>query len=422
MTRWLLGHVGLVRPYRFERTLCALTAALLAIAVAAAALGLYLAGKLASGTPREWYFLYMAGLVVLGFALAPIPRAAAVVLSLAALEVGFGLGSGALSKVGLTAASLMPSDHPFESRFEWHPLLQAVPKPRAADPDAAVPTMHNSAKLRGPERPAGALDGRTVIAVFGGSTTYDIAARDGESWPDRLEQLLGEERFAVLNHGVPGYTTVEAVLQTAFYQAPFGVAPRCATYFVGWNDLRDNQVTDIDPGFADFDIPARIDDLQARRIGGPYLAASPTATYLGRLAVLAFDTARPPPPLEDTVGEALNPAFAAIYVRNLHAISAINRERGIRTIWIGQLVNRELLMKEGTDDWFPFHRDSNLLSMIERLNGIVRREAAVLGDLYIEAPADEFEPDDFHGSVHFQPGGSLRFAAYLAPFVAEACR
>ena len=45
--------------------------------------------------------------------------------------------------------------------------------------------QHTREGTRGQD-PEGSLDGRTVIATFGGSTTYDIGAGEGETWPDRL--------------------------------------------------------------------------------------------------------------------------------------------------------------------------------------------------------------------------------------------
>ena len=58
---------------------------------------------------------------------------------------------------------------------------------------------------------------------------------------------------------MPGYTTVEHLIQTAFYQDKFGKPPRCAIYYVGWNDLRNAHIPDLDPGYADFHLPSQID-------------------------------------------------------------------------------------------------------------------------------------------------------------------
>ena len=128
-------------------------------------------------------------------------------------------------------------------RFEWHPLLQAVPIPSLKlTSSTGLAIQHTREGTRGKD-PAGSLEGRTVIATFGGSTTYDIGAGEGETWPDRLAEALGD-RYFVVNHGVPGYTTAEHLIQTAFYQTKFGKPPRCAIYYVGWNDLRNAHIAE----------------------------------------------------------------------------------------------------------------------------------------------------------------------------------
>lgn len=420
MIRWLAAHAGVARPYRFERTLCILAAVVLALVAGAAALWLYHRGKLHAETQLEWYFIYLALLIALAVALVRIPWLAAGLLSLALFEIVFGLGSAALYKFHVPIWVALPADESFYVTFRYHPLLQGVLIPVTPDKDQPLPITNNSERLRGPERTAGELRSRTVIAVFGGSSTYDPGSPDGESWSERLEALLGAERYAVLNHGVSGYTTAEATVQTAFYESSYGVTPRCAIYYEGWNDSRNSHLRGLDPAYADYHLPSMVDALQTRRIGGPILAISPVFTLLGRLAVFAFDTVRPVSPEGDT-SAAPDPALEAIYARNIRTISAINRGRGIRTIWVGQIMNRAELAKNDEDSWLPLLRHKDAWSVIERLNGIARREAEKLGDVYVDIPIDAFVPEDFRDIGHFRPQGSLKFASLLAPRVAEAC-
>src|SRR4030095_12428851 len=124
--------------------------------------------------------------------------------------------------------------------------------------------------------PAGSLDGRTVVATVGGSSTYDVGAGEGDTWGDRPAGELnkGSDRYFIVNHGVPGYTTVEHLVQTAFYQDKFGKRPRCAIYYVGWNDIRNAHIDDLDPGYADFHLPSQVDTLQVRRFGGAKITFS----------------------------------------------------------------------------------------------------------------------------------------------------
>ena len=398
-----------------------LAALALALPVGAVAVRLSLRDELSLQAPRGWYFLYVAGLLVLGLALARRPRLAAITLSLAALEIGLGFGSAVLYKYRLTGSEILFPRNYMRPAYGWHPLLQVLPLPMAPDQAGKARVFINAERLRGPLRTPAELEGKIVIALFGGSTTLDFASPEGRSWPDQLERLLGPERYAVINRGVSGYTTAEHLLQTAFYQRSFGVEPACAAYYIGWNDLRNAHVAGLDPGYADWHLRAMVDALEARRAVRPLLSVSPALHLLGRLAGLAFDTVRPAATPRGQASAQPDPALEAIYRRNIEAISAINRQRGIKTMWIGQVMNRTILTRDRTDGWLPFVHDKDVWPLISRLNGIVRREAARLGDTYVDIPVDHFQPADFSDEGHFAPSGSLKFATLLAPQVRQAC-
>lgn len=421
MTRWALAWFGLAKPYRFERTLAAIAALGLGAIATVAFLFLVFTHRLNADAPRAFYFLYVAALIVVALLLAPLPRLAAVPLTIAALELGLGLGSAALHGLGLGASLLPPNALVFYRGFGWHPLLQTVPLPSRPGDWRQADGYHNAQGLRGRERSADEVRGRIAIELFGGSTTYDVGAEDGETWGDMLEARLGD-RYAVLNHGVPGFSSALHVLQTAFYQQPYGERPACALYYLGWNELANAHVRGLDSGYADHQVGRQTESLNARRTDGWARLVSPTAALATRLVVYAADTVRPTPPPEGMPGGPPDPALEAIYVRNIHTISSINRARGIRTLWVGQVMSRERLARERGDNWVPFVPAKDMGAMIDWLNGILRREAQALGDIYIDIPVDRFGPQDFFDIGHFVASGSRKFAALLAPTVAEACR
>jgi len=412
----LLAYAGLARPYRFERTLAVLVAFLLAVVIAAAAVHFYIAGKLPTDSPRYWYFVYMAGFVVLALLLVPWPRLAAIVLSLAILEAAFGLGSAYLYKVGLLDQTVFPRGEEAEHRFRWHPLLQGVPIPSDADD-----VHHNALGQRGRERTPQSLDGKTTIALFGGSTTYDVAGGEGETWGDRLEEMLGPN-VAVINHGMLGYSTAEHVIQTAFYERTHGVPPRCSIYYVGWNDLRNSHVHNLDPGYADFHLPGQIDNLQVRRLRQSDVSFSPLLMLVRYFLVVGIDTARPADKPPGQIAAASDPAMEEIFLRNVRTISAINRQRGIKTLWVGQVMDHRRLLAGEPWGWVPLLRPQDISPVVLRLNGLLKREAEVLGDVYVDVAPRDFTSDDFVDQGHFTPAGSRKFAARLAPAVAATCR
>lgn len=396
------------------------SAALLAV-ILAFAIYFLATGKLAAGSPRAWYFIYMAGLAVLAAAaLAPWPRLAMVPLLLVLVEASLGLGSVALFK-----EALFPADHYRRASFSWHSLLQVQPDPTTPDRAAPTEAFINSERQRGRQRSAAALKDRTVVAVFGGSTTFDFSP-DGQTWTEELERLLGADRFAMLNHGHGGYSTAEHVVQTAFYERSFGITPRCSLYYVGWNDVRGTHMRGLDPGYANFHLRSQIDGFQARRLDGA-LSFSPLFGLAARLLVLGVDTARPAGDVEGTISGAPDAELEAIFARNVDTIAAINRQRGIRTVWVGQVMNPILgdrgspWVPEATSPWVPLVPNKNLLALIARLNDVLKRRAATLGDAYVEVDAGRFTAYDFVDHGHFTPAGGTKFAQQLTRAVATAC-
>jgi len=354
-------------------------------------------------------------------------RMTRLILALAAFELAWGAGFFALHQAGLASSSLMPTLKAEPLRFQWHPLLQAVPIPSLKiTSTTGLAVQHTSEGTRGKD-PGNSLEGRTVVAIVGGSTTYDVGAGEGDTWSDRLAEALdqgsGKDRFFVVNHGVPGYTTVEHLIQTAFYQTKFGKPPRCAIYYVGWNDLRNAHIPNLDSAYADFHLPSQIDSLKVRRVGGSHVTVSPLLTLVTRFISAHFDTARY---FADPYGHAPvtgdDPNLEALYQRNIRAISAINRQRGVKTLWVGQLLNRHWLMGEGRYGWLPLVRDRDLWPLQQKFNALLERTARELGDVYIAVPTDDFADADFVDHGHFSQRGARRFAEALAPVVREACR
>jgi len=408
--RWVLDHFGLARPYRFERTLPALVGLIVLIATAVLALVLWHGGELEPGTLRATYFLYLVGLVLAALLLLRWPKLAMALVALAALEFGLGI-----------ATRLLPGNVSDPQRFAWHVLLQAVPIPSLdLVTSNGVHIHHTSQSTRGREPTKRELSERTIIAAFGGSSTYDVALSDGATWADRLEQALGD-RFLVINHGVPGYSTVEHVIQTVFYEDTFGKRPRCAIYYVGWNDIRNAHIRNLDPAYADFHLPSQVDSLQTRRVGGGNVTVSPLLTELARLVSAQIDTVQYSWTVSGTIEAGSDPALEADFERNVRTISAINRERGVKTLWIGQLLNRARLQGNDQYGWLPYVRDGDVWPLQQRFDDILARTAKALDDPLVAVPIEAFGAADFVDQGHFSAQGARRFAGYVAPVVAREC-
>ena len=181
-------------------------------------------------------------------------------------------------------------------------------------------------------------------------------------------------------------------------------------------------VRDLDPGYADFHLPGQIDNLAVRRLRQSYVSFSPLLMLARYLLVLGVDTARPVGGRSGQIDPAPDPAMEEIFRRNVRTISAINRQRGITTVWVGQVMDHRRLLAGEPWGWVPFLRPQDISPLILRLNDLLKHEAERLGDVYVDIAPQDFTSDDFVDHGHFVPAGSLKFAARLAPAVAAACR
>jgi lysophospholipase L1-like esterase len=361
-------------------------------------------------------------LIVASLICAPWPRLVAAVLVLSTIDLALGIGSFALNRVGAGVVSVLPPNFYPGAGFQWQPLLQAVPIPSLAGGVPGLKISNSAAGTRGRDYSTEELQAKTIVAAFGGSTTYDIGVSDDDMWTARLESRLGQKDFAVINHGVPGYSTVENLIQTAFYEDAFGMPPTCSIYYEGWNDIRNSHIKGLDAGYADYHLLTQIDALKVRRVGPDFVTVSPLFTIAARLAAVYIDTVRPAPAVEGTPQSTPDPKLEALFIRNVRAISAINRARSIRTFWVGQLLNVEFLRSNDRRQWTPLIRNNELWPLQYRLNSLLRQAAVAAGDVYIDVPIADFTPADFVDSGHFSVAGARKFAEHLAPALQSGCK
>lgn len=417
----LKAHLG-ISPKRLERLVVVAWAAFLFFLVVVLMVVLALAGEFGRHAPRQFYYLWLVGLILVALVLAPRPGLAAIPLCWAALDLGIGTGSLALERAGFGYVTMMPPQFNTTADFRWHPLLQGEPTPSFTRTMHGLNISHSSAAIRGKDRTPSELANKRVIGAFGGSTTYDMAVSDGQTWVEELERLLGADRWAVINHGMQGYSTVEHVVQTAFYADTFGRKPDCAIYYIGWNDLRNSGLADRDPAYATYHLRSQIDSLKVRNINADTYTISPTLTIILRSVAIWLDTARPVGLPKDELIDKPDPKLEEIVVRNLQAISGINRARGIRVVFVGQLLNVAVLVGDKPGGWTPLIRYKDVWPFQVRLNAVIRKEAEALGDGYIDVPIGKFSAADFADPGHFSVAGAAKFAALIAPEVRRACQ
>lgn len=314
--------------------------------------------------------------------------------------------------------SLKPAKSPEifrKERIKFHPLLQLVPRANYSDETFA----HTSFGTRVVEDTSPS-DGksRPVIALVGGSTTYDTNVEQGRTWAEHLQRRL--TRYRILNFGVPGHSTVEHVILTAVYLPAHGV--NCAVYYVGWNDLRNSFVPNLDPGYADYHIPTMG---QAFRNAGDrsFIATFKLIKYLISLSDF-YTNPRPYHRMLKT-RSGFDPQLEQIYRRNINSIIALNNKHGIRTAFIGQLLNHQFLLGAESgrrwDNWMAALEDRAVPAAMDHLNSLLHDEAQRNGVPFLQPQQDWLQANDYADPGHFTAGGAAKFADRVSDFISNAC-
>ncbi len=402
------------RRHDFDRLLPMMAGGLLVLAGIVLLLVATLSRHAAPWNPLMVYGMLVAGAGVAAAVLARAGwrRTAWAIVLLVGLDLSFGLATHAMAALGLRNSFLPMKTVSLKDRgrFTWHPLLQGVPTP-GFDNGFFV----HDEKGRRKVIPRGAANGPR-IAVIGGSSTYDLGVKAGRTWPDHLQRLIPEAR--IFNYGVPGYSTSEHVIQTAYYLAPAGID--CAVYYIGWNDIRNSFLPTLDPAYADYHLLGHVDFMRIRSVTG--ISSIYNFLMNARLVRRFTSYTRIPADYRGWKPKSgIDRRLERIYRRNLHTLKAINDAQGRKTVFIPQILNYARLTAPTRYGWFPLVADRDVPPINEHFNRVLKEEAARLGVPYVDITPAMFEDADFVDNGHFSEKGAKKFARLVAPAIRKAC-
>ena len=442
--RWTIARefYGLKRPFNFRVAIPFLLSICVLALVLLVCIYLAFSSGLGIRTNRFYFFSYIICLLLIAAALSKASKLSYVILCWCVIELGLALASSAVEKywagVSLFPQNIVSESSPDSDAFIYHPLLQIVPRPnfqykdhldfrpiekraRAAgvDVDALqgkeLIFSHNSMGIRGKELTAEDL-AKPLIFVYGGSTTYDVGVTQGDTWVERLQSDLNN-KYTVLNFGIVAHSTTEHLLQTAFYESVGEKRPACAMYYVGWNDIINAHIENLDPAYADYHLlttPVRRPDIAIARY-------SPLALLVNEVARNRFDTV---PKHPEIVGKppltGTDKHLEAIFVEHIKTIAAINASRGVKTIFVGQIVNKK--WPQGPNVWAPLVKRGDFPPLVARFNSVLKDATASIPAKYIDAGITNFGDGDFLDLGHFTPKGTVKFAGLISPEVANYCQ
>lgn len=413
----LRNYCGFSAPYNFDRAIPALIAALSMAVLLVASLALIIVGAVDYGTTRASFLIYIGLLLIAALASLKFRKVPWIFLSLAIVELSVSSISVAANRAGLNIPSLFPqnTDDP-NIRFKYHPLLGGIPLENFKSA-SGLAAAHNSKNMRGKEIHLSKDD--KLIAVYGGSSTYDTGVPDGKTWAEMLQKKL-DRHMVVGNFGVPGYSSAEHVIQTAFYSNILGKYPACAVYYIGWNDIHNAHIPNLDSAYANYHLISQYDSLQVRRKPDGF---SPLANVIESILKKTFDTIPYPEQYRALKPKAgTDPTLEQVFVQNIRSLVSLNNGNGVRSIFIGQLLNRSRLTGDVAYGWLPLVKDKDVWPLQERFNAILKREAGTLKAGFVPVDIDRFEDADFIDQGHFSAQGTEKFAGLIGPSVARLCK
>ena len=307
-------------------------------------------------------------------------------------------------------------------RWAFHPILGITPVPNYRSGEIS----HTAEGLRTTVN--GGREGAPTVVVLGGSTTYDFIG-DTHTWASRLSVRTG---FHVVNLGVITYSSADHVVQTAF-QVP-AYAPSCAVYYVGWNDIRSNGLVSPARDYSDYhargkyeelDIPDPFDFVPYTRLEHSALwmqvvdiARHAVEGMLGRLNAEFFAKRG-----RGKVSADVDPRVPGYFVSNMRAVVALNRDRGLRTVIIPQVLNASSLDMDEPAPWTPFIPGRATMHVMAAYNAALLGLAEP-GRVWVlsDALAVDWHPEHFVDDGHFSESGADLFAATIAPQIQSICR
>ena len=370
------------------------------------------------------YFFYVGSLGLLTALLAPYKRLALIIFIVGIFELCLGFGLATVNKLCFRINHLLPEQHGSVRKdlFTYHPLLVGIPKHNSSQEGTAgrIRITHNKYGQRAVETSSDT--GVNYVAVFGGSSTYDIGISNPNTWPEALASDLGVA-FQVRNNGVIGYGTVEHLIQTAFYvDRGFADIPNCALYYVGWNDIRNIGLGAVDTGFADYHLLQQYDTLG---ITTGDVLFSPLAILSIRILSSQFiprvERYDPSDVKMFTDEDILNSKAFKVSFNNLYSIIALNERRGISTLLVPQIMNPSLLVGDTSDGWLLWLAKKDVMRVLDHFNKKLEMLASGTSAIFIPVAQSKFVKSDFVDIGHFSESGAKKFASFLLEDVRTAC-
>jgi lysophospholipase L1-like esterase len=204
-----------------------------------------------------------------------------------------------------------------------------------------------------------------TVALVGGSTTFGTKLTDSDTWPWQLQTKLGDA-YQVLNFGVPGYTTAEAIIQMALIVPEH--SPRVVVFYEGWNDLRNYHWPHVSADYYGHGM-TQFDTLLPPIDRTTFWDRSARNSFVVGLLNRALGTSVG---AQTLISDRNDPEVDRIYRRNLHTLRALARRFDMTALFVPQVINDSNYSKKGVSrSWTPHIEDAAVPRLLKDFNQIM---------------------------------------------------
>lgn len=274
------------------------------------------------------------------------------------------------------------------------------------------------------------------ILAIGGSTTNEIYVAAGETWTDRLGEMLSRpgRPVGVANAGIDAQTTWGHIVAVERWLSRIpGLKPRFVIAYVGVNDMARAQPLryqdDMEVAGFKERLLRRLRNNSAlydvyRRLSGLWRAHVAQVVYAGgdegaseRYRALPVRVVDGPRPDEEALARELAPLLAAYDQRLLTLIDRIEA-MGAKAVIVSQRRAEVLPTADGRWQVKGQGDIGNLLrgeAIMAHYARQAMRSCAAAQAICLDLNAElAFTHDDFFDMVHTTPSGSFKIARYIA--------
>lgn len=293
--------------------------------------------------------------------------------------------------------------------FEDHPYLSGIPKKNFRYVNAkglAVTTEQHGFRIT---RKNDYEENAINIICLGGSSTFGTRVGDEESWPYKLQENLGNG-YNVFNMGVPGYTSLEAIIQLVTLVPELN--PHVIIIYEGWNDIRNYHVKPRSPDYYWHGMSQKINLEFGNRTLWDNFFITKLAIHIGRVFHPVSGSSS-----NAEVFSSNDSYVDSIYVRNLRTIKSLCDNLKAKMIFIPQVLNLDSLSKAtGSYAWTPHIENKQMPILMERFNSLMGK--AIQTDqntIVIENIQKKYQwsPEHFADFGHFNKSGGDLFSEII---------